>query len=205
MSNENMTDLNIYQRVNKIMKECDYIKKGSAGQGKGVRYDDVIAMLRSLLIKHGVVMVTHQVGMECLGSVGDTKQKIYQGNYLLRLVNMDLPSDFIEHTCVGQGMDAGDKGPGKAHTYAMKVMLVKGFGIETGEDEESRAEKQEKLNIISADEYNQLAVYCVNTSGNWSETGLGLMSAFNISGIQDLPSSKFNEALMRAKKHANNK
>tara|TARA_R110000796_G_scaffold214800_1_gene330784 strand:+ start:35888 stop:36493 length:606 start_codon:yes stop_codon:yes gene_type:complete len=201
-----MSELNIYQRVNKIMEECDYIKKGSAGQGKGVKYDDVIAMLRSLLIKHGVVMVTHQVGMECLGNVGETKQKIYQGNYLLRLVNMDKPDDFIEHTCVGQGMDAGDKGPGKAHTYAMKVMLVKGFGIETGEDEESRAEKQEKLNVISADEYAQLAVYCVDPAGgSWSETGTALMGAYKLSGIQNLPASKFVEALKRAKSHADNK
>ena len=199
-----MSELNIYQRVNKIMEECDYIKKGSAGQGKGVKYDDVIAMLRSLLIKHGVVMVTHQVGMECLGNVGETKQKIYQGNYLLRLVNMDKPDDFIEHTCVGQGMDAGDKGPGKAHTYAMKVMLVKGFGIETGEDEESRAEKQEKLNVIDQDQYNQLAEYCVNGDA-WSVTGQAMMAAYRVGSLQELPASKFNEALTRAKKHASNK
>jgi hypothetical protein len=199
-----MSELNIYQRVNKIMEECDYIRKGAAGQGKGVKYDDVIAMLRSLLIKHGVVMVTHQVGMECLGNVGDTKQKIYQGNYLLRLVNMDKPEDFVEHTCVGQGMDAGDKGPGKAHTYAMKVMLVKGFGIETGEDEESRSEKLEKLNVISQDQYNQLAKYCVSGS-EWTKTGLAMMSAYKVGSIADLPASKFNEAIERAKKHANNK
>ena len=199
-----MSELNIYQRVNKIMEECDYIRKGAAGQGKGVKYDDVIAMLRSLLIKHGVVMVTHQVGMECLGNVGDTKQKIYQGNYLLRLVNMDKPEDFVEHTCVGQGMDAGDKGPGKAHTYAMKVMLVKGFGIETGEDEESRSEKLEKLNVISQDQYNQLAQYCVSGS-EWTKTGQAMMSAYKVGSIADLPASKFNKAIERAKKHANNK
>jgi hypothetical protein len=43
-------------------------------------------------------------------------------------------------------MDGGDKGAGKAHTYAMKTMIVKGFGLETGIDEESRAEKIERLN-----------------------------------------------------------
>ena len=57
------------------------------------------------------------------------------------LVNMDNPEEKVTHSVFAHGMDGGDKGPGKAHTYAMKLMLVKGFGIETGEDEESRSEK----------------------------------------------------------------
>jgi len=124
------------------------------------------------------------------------------------LVNMDKPDDFIEHTCVGQGMDAGDKGPGKAHTYAMKVMLVKGFGIETGEDEESRSEKIDRQNIITADQYLQLSVYCIQAcegGQEWTPIGRKLMEAYKINDIAYLPQSKFNEALGKVKKHANNK
>jgi len=198
------TSLNIYQRVNKVMSECDYLQKTQAQQGKGIKYDEVMAMIRQLLVNNGIVMVTTQESLECLAGVEGTKQKVYQGKFSLKLVNMDKPEEFIEHTAYAQGMDGGDKGAGKAHTYAMKTMLVKGFGIETGEDEESRAEKQEKKNVISQDQYNQLAEYCVNGNG-WSTTGKAMMSAYKVSGIQDLPASKFDEALGRAKKHANNK
>jgi hypothetical protein len=141
-----MSELNIYQRVNKVMSQCDYLQKKQAQQGKGIQYDEVMAMIRGLLITHGIVMVTTQESLDCLGNVEGTKQKIYQGKYSLKLVNMDNPTDLIEHTAYAQGMDGGDKGAGKAHTYAMKTMIVKGFGLETGIDEESRAEKIERLN-----------------------------------------------------------
>lgn len=194
--------LNIYQRVNKVMSECDYLQKTQAQQGKGIKYDEVMAMIRQLLVNNGIVMVTTQESLECLAGVEGTKQKVYQGKFSLKLVNMDKPEEFIEHTAYAQGMDGGDKGAGKAHTYAMKTMLVKGFGIETGEDEESRAEKQEKKNVISQDQYNQLAEFCVNGS-DWSDTGMTLMAGYNITSIQDLPAVKFNVALRRAKELKN--
>jgi hypothetical protein len=192
---------NIYQRVNKVMSECDYLQKTQAQQGKGIKYDEVMAMIRQLLVSNGIVMVTTQESLDCLGIVEGTKQKIYQGKFSLKLVNMDKPDEFIEHTSYAQGMDGGDKGAGKAHTYAMKTMLVKGFGIETGEDEESRAEKQEKKNVISKEQYNQLAQFCVDGS-EWSVTGTAMMKAYNISSIELLPSAKFKDALKRAEEYA---
>lgn len=192
---------NIYQRVNKVMSECDYLQKTQAQQGKGIKYDEVMAMIRQLLVSNGIVMVTTQESLDCLGIVEGTKQKVYQGKFSLKLVNMDKPDEFIEHTSYAQGMDGGDKGAGKAHTYAMKTMLVKGFGIETGEDEESRAEKQEKKNVISEEQYNQLAQFCVDGS-EWSVTGIAMMKAYNISSIELLPSAKFKDALKRAEEYA---
>ena len=127
------------------MSECKYLQKKQADKGKGIKYDEVMAMIRPLLIAHGIVMVTNQESLETLNFVEGTKQKIYQGKFTLDLVNIDDPQDRVTHTCYAQGMDGGDKGAGKAHTYAMKTMLVKGFGIETGEDEESRSEKMEAI------------------------------------------------------------
>ena len=209
MTNNNESKvLNIYQRINLVMLNCDYLQKKDAQMGKGIRYDDVMAMIRPLLIKHGIVMVTTQSTMECLNNVEGTKQKIYEGSYTLKLVNIDDPKDFVEHTSFAHGMDGGDKGAGKAHTYAMKTMLVKGFGLETGEDEESRSEKLDKQNTITDEQYRELAAYCVTTTDNgveWSPTGKRMMAAYTISDIKNLPASKFTEALTRAKKNANSK
>jgi len=71
--------LNIYQRINAVMKDCEYLQKKEAQQGKGIKYDEVMAMIRELLIKHGIVMVVRQPSMEMLNGVEGTKQKIYQG------------------------------------------------------------------------------------------------------------------------------
>ena len=157
-----MSEKNIYQRINAVMRDCDYLQKKQAQQGKGVKYDEVIAMIRDLLIKHGIVMVVRQKSMSLIDGVEGTKQKVYQGEYEMDLVNIDNPSEVVTHTAFSHGMDGGDKAPGKAHTYATKIMLVKGFGIETGEDEESRSEKLDKMNTIDRDQYDHLSKYCLD-------------------------------------------
>jgi len=156
--------MNIYQRINSVMKECAYIQKERADKGVGVKYDTVIAMLRDLLIKRGIVTVMRQESLENVGAVG-ANQKIYQGKFEMDLVNMDDPKDLVTHSCFAQGMDGGDKGPGKAHTYAAKQMIVKAFNLETGIDEESRAEKiatQESAKTIITDERLQKAIIAIN-------------------------------------------
>ena len=39
-----MSELNIYQRINAVRKEIEYVKIVSAGQEQGVIYDEVIAL-----------------------------------------------------------------------------------------------------------------------------------------------------------------
>jgi hypothetical protein len=161
-----MSDKNIYQRINSIMRDCDYLQKKEAQQGKGIKYDEVVAMLREHLIQHGVVMVIRQPSMECLNGVEGTKQKIYQGFYEMDLINIDKPDEKVTHTTFAHGMDGGDKGPGKAHTYAVKTLLVKGFAIETGEDEESRSEKIEMEKPISVEQAEELKLLLKETNSD---------------------------------------
>lgn len=197
-----MSEKNIYQRINAIMNDCEYLQKRQAQQGKGVRYDEVIAMLRQHLINHGVVMVVNQQSLEQCGGLEGKNQKIYQGQYTMDLVNMDNPSEKVTHSVFAQGMDGGDKAAGKAHTYAMKAMLVKGFGLETGEDEESRSEKLDKMSM-SQSEYDQLSKYCLATVDGalqWTEIGSKLSLAYNVGTLQELPKGKFKAALERCKK-----
>lgn len=197
---------NIYHRINAVMKECEYLQKKRANQGKGIKYDEVIAMIRDLLINNGIVMVTRQLSFEQSGQIGNGNQKLYQGEYELDLVNIDNPSEVVTHKAFAQGMDGGDKAAGKAHTYAMKMMLVKGFGIETGEDEESRAEKLERESkLIDDSQLNHLLYLCSDDGGETvNKTGAALLKAYKIDGLNLLPELKFTEALNRAKRHANN-
>lgn len=192
MSNKPM---NIYQRINAVMQECDYIQKKQAQQGKGVKYDEVMAMLRQLMIKFGIVPVMRQMSMECISGVEGTKQKVFEGKYELDLVNMDDPSDKVTHTTFAHGMDGGDKAPGKAHTYAAKLMYVKGFAIETGEDEESRAEKLEKMNTVSGEQASQI----INAVNGDDRLWQLMCKAYSFKNAADLPASKFDELMKRVK------
>lgn len=205
-----MNDLNIYQRINAVMMDCEYLQKKKAQQGKGIKYDEVIAMLRDLLIRHGIIMVVRQSSLEHVSDVEGTKQKVYQGSYEMDLVNMDKPAEIVTHTAFAQGMDGGDKAPGKAHTYAVKMMLVKGFGLETGDDEESRSEKIDKMNTLTPSQYKALGEYClVNTTEGgimWGDLGLEISGVYGVQTLDQLPSSKFDEVLgiCKGRHNANN-
>ncbi len=194
-----MSDKNIYQRINAIMTDCEYLQKKSAQQGKGVKYDEVIAMLREHLIKHGVVMVVRQLSMECIGGLEGKNQKIYQGQYEMDLVNMDKPEEKVTHSVFAQGMDGGDKGPGKAHTYAMKIMLVKGFGLETGEDEESRSEKLMGNELITGDQARELMPLLCDDAGMYTKHGERVRMAFKFNNIHEIPAKKFDAIMKKAK------
>jgi hypothetical protein len=187
---------NIYQRINAVMNECDYLQKKQAQQGKGIKYDEVMAMIRELLIKHGIVMVVRQTEMSLPSGVEGTKQKVYQGRYEMDLVNMDNPTEVVTHSAYAHGMDGGDKAPGKAHTYAVKIMLVKGFGIETGEDEESRAEKIEKLNTISEEEQDSLAKLIDGDAKLWKS----LCNAYKVSHLNQIRSKQLGDVKSRIEK-----
>lgn len=49
-------------------------------------------------------------------------------------VNADNPQDQFVVKSIGYGVDASDKGPGKAISYAFKMASLKTFCLETGED-----------------------------------------------------------------------
>ena len=52
---------NIYQRINAVMKEVDYVKKDKAVSGGGANYkavthDQAVAVIRKALVSHGIVV-----------------------------------------------------------------------------------------------------------------------------------------------------
>ena len=51
-----------------------------------------------------------------------------------RFINIDNPSEFIDIKSYGDGLDTGDKAPGKAMTYGDKYALMKAYKISTGDD-----------------------------------------------------------------------
>ena len=190
MKNEAKDERNIYQRINAVMNDCEYLQKKKAQQGKGIKYDEVIAMLREHLIKHGVVMVINQEGFESIGKFDTNNQVIYQGKYVMDLVNMDNPDEKVTHSVFAQGMDGGDKAPGKAITYATKISLLKVFSIETGINDESRAEARKGLETITAEQAEELDTLIEQTKTDANR----FRSAYKIKAIDHLPANLYHTA-----------
>lgn len=153
--------MNIYQRVNAVRKAINYIQKDKeVGFGKSsyraVTHDAVTGMVRAALIANGIVVVASVASStfhpaELIASVGDdgkersahAKQRLYEATFTIEFVNMDDPSDKIVTQQSAHALDNGDKAPGKALSYATKYAILKLFNIETGEDDESRYQREE--------------------------------------------------------------
>lgn len=141
--------MNIYQRINEVRKSVSYAQKDKKVDGGGymaVTHDAVTAILRNSLIEHGIVITCSLDGdARMIDSTTKTARGIpimrYEATYAISFVNVDEPQDIIRLRIESHALDNGDKAPGKAISYAVKYAMLKLFSIETGEDEEGRAEQ----------------------------------------------------------------
>lgn len=137
-----MSDKNIYQRINAVMKEVAYVQKDAQVQGyKAVTHDMVTAVARPAFVKHGIVIRVEQLRSELLvkRDVGaGEKMHLYSGDYAVHFVNIDKPEDYATETVNAHANDNGDKAPGKAMSYAVKYAVLKLLSLETGENDEAR-------------------------------------------------------------------
>jgi hypothetical protein len=141
-----MSELNIYQRINKVMQDVRYAQKDATVQGyKAVTHDQVVSVARSSFVKHGIVITPSQTSGAFDDAVEGSKMRLYTGFYIISFVNMDKPDDKIEVNIEAQALDNGDKGPGKCLTYATKSAVIKVLWLETGENDESRVKDQETI------------------------------------------------------------
>lgn len=140
--------MNLFQRINEVRKEVDYIQKDKAvstggGSYKAVTHDQVTAFTRGAMVKHGVIsfpyLVTssmnepHQIEGE-----KTNKQWRYEAVYDIAFCNVDNMDEKIVIRVEAHAMDNADKAPGKALSYAKKYAVLKLLEIETGESDEGR-------------------------------------------------------------------
>lgn len=149
---ERDTSLNLAQRISAIRSEVKKIAKTAKIQmGKGsydaVNHDDVTSELRPLLVKYGVINTVSLVSCEDLptGLISEKGRQYYQHKaiYDVVFINIDDTADRESIRSVGYADDTGDKGPGKACSYATKYALLKTFMVETGDNDEIRALESE--------------------------------------------------------------
>ena len=191
-----MSELNIYQRINAIMKKGIYLKKGSAGQGTGAQYDELISVMAPLLSEFGIVITAEKNG-ESRNRANAKGNYIFESDFIIHYINIDNPEDRFSTIVESHAMDSGDKAPGKAITYATKISMLKVFGVETGDNEESRAEQRD-VNLISHEQCNELYNLLCDSQGMLTPKGLKISAAFKFNKLDEIKTSKFNAILKAA-------
>ena len=199
--------LNIYQRINEVRKKVAYLRKDKKVEGyKAITHDQVTASIRKFLIEFGIIIIPNQTSWETAPTTKTTKSGTpytrFEGDYEFEVVNMDDPKDRFTGKVHAHAEDHGDKGPGKALSYALKGFEVKLLNIETGEDDEQRPE-QETVKITE-EEIITLRELCDSYDFPVDETLTSLANkVYRVKEIKDLPAEKFDSAVNRlAKKYA---
>jgi hypothetical protein len=146
--------VNIYQKLIEVRKSTPYLQKESSGaQYKYVGSSQVLASLKAKMDELGLLLiprvVSHKVSESTVNyySLGPDKVETEHitkrtTTYFTELemtmtwVNAEKPEEVIECPWYGQGVDiAGEKGVGKALTYAEKYFMLKFFNIPTDKDD----------------------------------------------------------------------
>jgi len=145
MMEQQMSLLNIHQRLAKVMEKVTYIQKEKKA---GMRYsivshDSVTAKVRPALLEAGIVYYPIQVQHQQSGNRTECAMTV-------RFVNIDDQHDFFDVETFGYGLDDQDKGPGKAMSYSVKYALLKTLGLETGDDPDEDQVSSYRNPIVAA-------------------------------------------------------
>jgi|GEM_PF-2077287 len=130
--------LNIYQKLIEVRKTVEFLKKEKSGfQFKYVSSSQIIGSLRRALDAQGLILEPRITGQVVSDHTTAKEGHEYFTELIMTFtwVNAENPTEIIECTWYGQGLDSGEKGVGKALTYAEKYFLLKFFNIPTDKDD----------------------------------------------------------------------
>lgn len=177
--------MNIYEKLVQVRKAVPYLQKDSQmTQGQSYKYNSssqVIGAVRKEMDELGLLLITKivdkRVHMDTVEfeetKSGVTKPKrtttyFTELDLMMVWVNAEKPEEQIEVPWYGQGIDtAGEKGVGKALTYAEKTFLLKEFNIAT--DQMDVDAFQDKIERTSAQQITSNAVAQLKTE--WVHAG----------------------------------
>lgn len=193
-----MSTPNLYQRILKVMEAVPYVQKDAtvqAGAGrsyKGVTHDAVISKLRVAMIKHGIVMTVQQTSEACVEgqTKGGAPKLRYEAWYTITLINADDPSERESYPIHAHAEDSGDKAPGKAVSYAVKMALLKAFALETGENDESRYQPEE-VTYITDEQAADLEALIEEVGADRTK----FLRYFKVASPAEIPASRYAAAV----------
>lgn len=134
--------MNLYEKLLEIQQAVDrFVKDNTVGEGKqsykAVGSEQVLDTVRPLMNKYKLLLIPEVIGANVIVGATNSGTARYLTEMHMSMVWHDVESG--EERAVpwyGQGVDlAGEKGVGKANTYAEKYFLMKFFHVPTPKDD----------------------------------------------------------------------
>lgn len=202
--------MNLFEKLSAIQADLPNVAKNLfVGEGKSqykaVGEADVLAAVKPLENKYKVYsypfsrkVIDKDIITTTSTYRGETQERskfFMRVETVYRFVDIEKPSDYIDITTYGDGIDSGDKAPGKAMTYGDKYALLKAYKIITGEDPDQVASEDGKTtrNTQSSDRI-------VEFYQEIKRTGVSIKSvlaAVNLSKIDDLRGAVLDNVIDR--------
>jgi hypothetical protein len=143
--------MNLIEKLFEIQKSCQYVQKNAQGyQYKYASGTDVLAPIRAKMDELRVMLFPNVTDAktergEMVADGGKTKIQFFTEIRLNFVwVDVDNFADQIVVPFYAQGVDPGEKGVGKAWTYAERYFLLKFFHIPTDQDDPDRFQERQQ-------------------------------------------------------------
>ena len=198
----------ITDEINRVAKNLtvDVGKNSYKAAGEA----DILAAVKPAESKYGIYSyplereiietnVLTNISTDYNGNSAEKKQLFMRIRVVYRFINVDNPDQYIDIVSYGDGIDPGDKGCGKAMTYADKYALMKAYKIETGDDPDqnpSEPIKAIKPVLASADQVRKLSL--IYTGDNLSK----LLTVNGIKSLNEMPAAKADALIHAAETRA---
>ncbi len=190
----NEQKLNLYEKIQGVSNEVRNISKDmTVGTGNysykatsdidvtlavkdaETKFKLVSIPIKQELINSEIIRIQKKNNEEGLTYVDTIKMTI-------KIVDLEDTTQFIEIESFGKGIDSGDKGLGKAATYARKYALLNVYKIATGEDPDAEKSKE----TTTAKTPSQKRVDVENYLLKNTETCQKMLQHFNVGELSDI-------------------
>lgn len=206
---------NIYRKLLEVRKAIPYLPKDEQGpQYKYVSSSTILSIVREKMDEVGLMLIPKVLDAKVNISSVDNREKdgnIKRTHTFLTELQLEFQwvdvetGESISIPFYSQGYDVqGEKGVGKALTYAEKYFLLKQFNIPTGElDPDAFQEKTFNANaaikFISKEQVNELTKYLKEVAELRSTTVDNYLIALKINNIEKVTVEQYPEILRTVK------
>ena len=212
--------MNIFEKMQKVTDEMSVVEKGlnvqvnKTSSYKAVSERDILDNVKPLETKYGIysypfarkvidsdtlVKETEFVNART-DDVTTTKTNtlFMRLETIYRFVNIDKPEEYVDITTYGDGLDTGDKAPGKAMTYADKYALMKAYKISTGDDPDKEPSPENGYKKAASKEAKATPKQIELLLKIYKDDNLSkLLELNNITKIEDITMQKASELISK--------
>ncbi|MDH6304642.1 hypothetical protein M2459_001378 [Parabacteroides sp. PF5-5] len=192
--------LNLFEKIQAVANDIKTIGKDmEVGVGKSsyraVSDKSVVKKVKEAESRHRLMSIPQKqelISQETIRSVSKDGYESIKYSFVIKLttlfVDLDNPEIQINIESFGHGLDSGDKGFGKASTYARKYALLNAYKIATGEDADNQPSNEEKTAIKPSERRVVITNYLFKNIDTLHQ----VLKRFNVGELNELSESQVN-------------